>query len=187
MLVALGLAGLAYRWTMHPLNSIAAAKPKPRMRFSIADFLCLFVQVQIMLPLILLVARDRFQVEHRFHESHVASYFILTLLILVIAYATWWDPVRTLNRAEVFSTWRRAITLVVAAPVCLAGSIAFAVLSIVSVVGLFAFLIDRRGPDSSFQSFLVSGLSAALIWSVLLGLRALIRRVIARRPPGESH
>ncbi len=174
-LLALVIAGLAYRWTMGPVNRLAAEKPKPRMRFSIADILCLFVQIQLVLPLLLLIARDRFR------EEPASSYIVFSLLTVVIMYATWWDPVRTLNRAGISSLWSRVFMLVVAAPVCLAGSIFVGCTGLFSLVGVIALVGFALGGGASLPISLVdllfTTLAALVALLALAGLRRGIRAV----------
>ena len=104
------IVGLAHKWAMLPLYRLAAGKPKTRIRFGIADFLCLFVQVQVVLPLLVWLSRDACS------QAPVPAYTVLAILVAVIAYATWWDPVRTLNRAGISTVRPRICTLVIAAP-----------------------------------------------------------------------
>ena len=151
---------LALRWVLGPLDRAARNRSYP-VQFSLADFLCLFVQAQLVLagPALL------------FRTMEVkTSAAMVSVLIVALVLVVWWTGVRTLSRAGVHGTLGRAFTLTIAIPFGFAGAAAIPLLGI-------SFLYTARA----------SGLPAAgfcgLCTVPILGLEWLLgiatRRVLA--------
>ena len=114
------LLWLALHWVLGPLDRAAKNRRYP-IQFSLADFLCLFVQVQLALAGPALLFRG---MEDK-TPAVGASVAIVALVLLV-----WWTGVRTLSRAGVHGTVSRAFTLTIAIPFGFAAAFAIPILPV---------------------------------------------------------
>ena len=97
------------RWTMGPLER-AAANSKAKVHCTIADILCLFVQIQLLLA--------------TFHGGWTMSGVLpaaVVLFILMVGF--WWVSVVALERARVCNVWHRVFVLLIGTPLGVGGSI----------------------------------------------------------------
>jgi len=116
----------ALRWVLGPLDRAAKNKSYP-VQFTLADFLCLFVEAQLTLAGPSLA----------FRTSQVKSWAIVTSAVLMATVLlVWWTGVRTLSRAGVHGTASRAFTLIAAIPFGFAAAIALPLLLIAICVSL---------------------------------------------------
>jgi hypothetical protein len=118
-----------------PLDSAAKDRRYP-VQFTLADFLCLFVQIQLALAGPAVLFRG---------VGDKGPAVIMTVFIILFVLLVWWTGVRTLSRAGVHDTRGRTLTLVVAIPFGYAVSVA------IPVVGCFILgsLANSPGPGRS--------------------------------------
>ena len=149
---------LSGRWTLGPLE-YAAAGSKARMQFAIADILCLFVQIQLVLAVV-------FQLAQRMglHKPDSSTVVVLTLLTA----GFWWRGVLLLERTGVRNVWHRAFVLVVGIPVKVMGAIVLCVM-----LELLLVLWSNHGENLEM-------LWAALIALATVGLQGSVRLATTR-------
>ena len=114
ILASLAAAGFAVNWVLGPLDR-AAKDRRYLIQFTLADFLCLFVQTQLLLAIPAALFHG---VEDR------RPVIAVTVVIIALVLLVWWTGVRTLSRAGVHDTRGRALTLVIGIPVGYALSLA---------------------------------------------------------------
>lgn len=164
----------ALRWVLGPLDRAAKNQPYP-VQFTLADFLCLFVEVQLTLAgpsLAFGTMQDK--------SPAIGVTVALTATVLLV----WWTGVRTLSRAGVHGTAGRAFTLIAAIPLGFAAAIALPLLAI--AIGL-SFV----EPRSEIPAALLGLIGIALVLLVA-GLGFAIRRILAsanrrrQMPPSDT-
>ena len=124
--IALVVSALAFgAWVVRPVDRAARGRRHPP-QFSLFDFLCLFVLIQLPTGLVhgLLDAREE-----------LATICILDAFGWGACSAMWWFSVRTLSQAGVSNPRHRAVFLLVALPIAVFGAIALpaAVVAMVAV------------------------------------------------------
>ena len=145
-----------------PLDRAAKNRRYP-IQFSLADFLCLFVQVHIVLAGPTLLFRRM--------EEEVPAVAISLATVAVVLFV-WWTGVRTLSRAGVHGTVSRAITLTVAIPFGFAAAFAIPILAL----GIWVRLVYSASemPDAALMGAVEIGLVA-----LELALGFVTRRILA--------
>jgi hypothetical protein len=104
VLVAKGLS-----WVLGPLDRAARDRSCPA-QFTLADFLCLFVLIQLPLAALHWAAQG-------------PNIWALDVLVCLAFGAVWWTAVRTLSRAGVHRAWHRSLCLAVVVPAAFSGAI----------------------------------------------------------------
>jgi hypothetical protein len=100
-------------WVLGPLDQAAKNRWHP-VQFSLADFLCLFILVDLPMGGI-----------HCFvpqGDREMGGVIAADVLVALLAALVWWTGVRTLSRAGIHGTWRRGFVLAVVIPAGYAGS-----------------------------------------------------------------
>jgi hypothetical protein len=120
MLAAVYLLG---RWVLGPIDRAAKARRAP-VRFSIADFLCLFVAVQLPLTL---VARMR-------SDDTEPYFWFFAILAWVVAPVIWIACAAALSRAAITKGSQRLIFMGLVLPVAYYGLIPFVVIAAMTVI-----------------------------------------------------
>ena len=100
------------RWTLGPLARISG-NSNARAQFTIADILCVFAQVQVLLGTLL--------GEWRMHPSNPQVQPLAVLLFVAIV-SFWWVSVVLIERAGVRNFWPRVFLLMIGLPVGVLGS-----------------------------------------------------------------
>ncbi len=102
------------RWILGPIDRAARARRAP-VRLAIADFLCLFVAVQLPLGLV-----------SRLQGAETEDFFWLcSILAWVVAPVVWISCAVALSRAGITSGWQRFLFLGVVLPVVYYGLVPF--------------------------------------------------------------
>jgi hypothetical protein len=170
---AISIAVIGVMWVLGPIGRAAKNRSYP-VQFTLADFLCLFVLVQLALagPAILLRRSNE-------RNDPVTTACTLVAAIVGLMVLLWWSGVRTLSRAGIHNTFARAVTLTIAIPFGYGFSIALAVVPI-------AFFVSLAKEDGNFSIagylFLAELALVALVWA--LGL--ITRRIVAKAQPPSS-
>jgi hypothetical protein len=112
-----------FQWSLGPLYR-AARHRRDTGQFTIADFLCLFVLVQIAVGIVHWIGGSS--------EGAVAA----DVVVLAFVAMLWWSCVRTLNRAGIRPTWHRCVVLVAVMPTATIGSVYSIVLALMVVAVL---------------------------------------------------
>lgn len=164
LVAAIGLSG---RWTLRPLDQAAKSSAR-RPQFTLVDFFCLFLLVQLPTGLI-----------HGWLPDYSAIWVFDGFAWGACGMA-WWISVRTLSRAGVQNPWHRGIFLVLVLPIAYFGAIVAAVLPVVT----FALVVEGDGEGRTIA--LLAAIEAALC----VGLHAcgwFTRRIVAaaRGPEGS--
>ncbi len=118
---------LAVNWVLGPLDRAAKNRRYP-IQFTLADFLCLFVQIQLLLawPATL------------FQTTEDKSAFIgIAIGVVALTLLVWWTGVHTLSRAGIHNTLGRALTLTIGIPFGYAGSLAIPAIGLTTLAMLF--------------------------------------------------
>ena len=167
LVVLVALAVWCGSWILRPLDQ-AAKNSQRRPQFTLGDFLCLFLLVQLPTGLIHAWLRDVDSI----------AIWVLDAYGWGACGALWWVSVRTLSRAGVQNPWQRGVSLVVVLPISCFGSITAVVLPVM-LVALLA-----NGEE------LPIGLLVAIEAGLVVGLLACSRFTrwmvaVARGPAGS--
>ena len=109
-----------------PIDRVAKFRKAP-VRFSIGDFLCLFLAIQIPLAGV-----------HRFMgDDTIEAYWTFTIVTWLVAPVIWYAGARTLSKAQVTSSSHRFVFLGLIMPLVYYGLIPFTVLGIMLLSPLF--------------------------------------------------
>jgi hypothetical protein len=165
------VAVVAVRWVLGPLDRAAKNRRYP-IQFTLADFLCLFVQVQLALAGPALAFR---QMDNR--NSAIIGASVIVAIIVALVLLVWWTGVRTLSRAGVHGTLARALTLTVAIPFGYACSIAIPGLAI----GLIGVLFG--GPPREYSWAVVLLPVEMVLILIVVGLGFMTRHFLASAEP----
>src|SRR5215212_3182904 len=88
------------RRILSPIDEAAKFRQAP-VRFSIGDFLCLFLAIQIPLAAV-----------HRFmREDTIEAYWLFTIITWLVAPVIWFAGARTLSKAQVSTNSHRFVFL----------------------------------------------------------------------------
>src|SRR4051794_28565325 len=167
--IALAIAPIIWiaRQILSPIDRAAKFRQAP-VRFSIGDFLCLFLAIQIPLAAV-----------HRFvGQDTMEAYWIFTIITWLIAPVIWYAGARTLSKAQVTKSSHRFVFLGLIMPLVYYGLVPFTLLG-------FAFLSLLAGEtDLPFRLLL-------LAWLILAGLffvsgryvRWMLQKVQSIAPP----
>jgi hypothetical protein len=176
VMVLLGLAGLivlfcvvyfAIRWVLGPLDR-AAKNRRFSVQFSLADFLCLFVEVQLALGGLALLLRSQDQL--LVNGAIVACVVIVAAVVLI-----WWTGVRTLSRAGIHGTFARAVTLTIGIPFGFAASVAIPITVLMTLASF-----ERMNHLPPPQNLLLLVMTEILI---VVGLGFMTRHFLANAEP----
>jgi hypothetical protein len=151
-------------WVLGPLDRAAKNRDYP-IQFSIADFLCLFVEVQLALSGPALLFR---RIESREMSFAIAVALFTTALAILV----WWSGVRTLSRAGVHGTFARAVTLTIVMPFGFVSSIASAIIP-------FGILVSLGGAGKDLTVAGIFMLIEIPMVLVVVGLGLITRRIAA--------
>jgi hypothetical protein len=144
-----------------PLNQAAKCQ-QLAVQFGLADLLCLFVLVQ------LVVGAVHWLISH-FGWRPVAT-LVTDVILMVVTALLWLACVRLLSQAGISRVWHRCVVLAVVLPGTIAGSIAVPGFLLAS----FGFLMDRELSHAGFSLF-----GGALVAGVIFGLGRFTRAVVA--------
>jgi hypothetical protein len=163
VLLAFCSAWLAARWMLGPLDRAAKNREYP-IQFSLADFLCLFVQVQLVLagPATLLRATEE--------KMKVAG---VCVVIVALVCLVWWTGVRTLSRAGIHGTIARSAALVVVIPFGYAVSIA------IPVVAIMFAAVANPDPEPELPSAGLLLLLELALFLLAMALTFLTHKILA--------
>ena len=170
------------RWILGPIDRAARFRQAP-VRFSIGDFLCLFLAVQ--LPL---TAAYQFV-----DEEDRGLFWVFSVSSWIIAPIIWWACARALSRAGVVNGRHRFIFLGLVMPVVYYGLLPFVLLA---VIGVFALLAGGAGGRNQFDRYAYWLAPVWLMLAVVLFLCGLLTRWMMRQTnrglnveceDGESH
>src|SRR5215212_5775602 len=100
ILLAVAPATWIARLILSPIDRAAKFRRAP-VRFSIGDFLCLFLAIQIPLAAV-----------HRYlNEETMEAYWIFTIITWFVAHVIWYVGARTLSKAQVTASAPRFVFL----------------------------------------------------------------------------
>jgi hypothetical protein len=108
--------GACLKWVIGPLERAAKNRQYP-VQYSLADLLCVFVLVQLVIGLTHWAAYDS-------QRSTTIAVLILDVVFVAVAVVVWWKFVRTLSRAGIHVVWHRCVILVIILPAAVVGSMA---------------------------------------------------------------
>ena len=156
VVIALALAPLFWieRRILAPIDRAAKFR-KAAVRFSIGDFLCLFLAIQIPLAAV-----------HRFmNQDTMEAYWTFTIITWLVAPVIWYAGARTLSKAQVTTNSHRFVFLGLIMPLVYYGLVPFTVLG-------FTFLSPLVGQTDLPFRWLLS------VWSILAVLFYLSGRYV---------
>jgi hypothetical protein len=154
------------RWILAPIDRAAKSRKAP-VRFSIGDFLCLFLAIQ--LPLAAVCGLP--------DEERRGPFWTFTIIAWIVAPTIWWACARALSKAGVLNGRHRFIFLGLVMPAVYYGLIPFIVLS---ELGAIAILLDDE-----FQ-FDRTALWLTLVWLALASVYVL-GGLFTRRMLQQAH
>jgi hypothetical protein len=108
--------GACLKWVIGPLDRAAKDRQYP-VQYSLADLLCVFVLVQLVIGLSHWATCDS-------QQPTAIAILILDVVLAAVAAVVWWKFVRTLSRAGILIVWHRCVILVIILPAAVVGSIA---------------------------------------------------------------
>jgi hypothetical protein len=115
------------RWILGPIDRAARSREAP-VRFSIGDFLCLFLAVQIPLTLI-----------YQFvGEDERPVYWLFTIITWIIAPVIWFACAQSLSKAGVSASKHRLLFLGLIMPIVYYALVPFVFITVVSIGSLAA-------------------------------------------------
>jgi hypothetical protein len=158
------------RWILGPIDRAAKYREAP-VRFSIGEFLCLFLAVQIPLTLIYqLVEQD---------ERHL--FWLFTIITWVMAPIIWFACARALLKAGITRAKHRFIFLGLIMPIVYYGLVPFVFLTVAGVVALASTDVLEPRPIE----WLVSAWLALVCAFFVSGLftRWMVRQARGNEPP----
>jgi hypothetical protein len=158
------VVGYSLNWVLGPLDR-AAKNRRYRVQFSLADFLCLFVEVQLALGVLALAFRGT-------DGKMTGLAVFLSIVILAVVSLVWWTGVRTLSAGGIDGTFARALTLSIGIPIGFAGSIAIPAIAVAAFASL-----DSSNQLPRIGFFLLLALVDALI---IFALGHMTRHIVAR-------
>ncbi|MGD0896875.1 MAG: hypothetical protein ABR915_03500 [Thermoguttaceae bacterium] len=148
-------------WVIGPLDRAARNRRFP-LQFSLADFLCLFVLVQLPLAAINWMARGG--------GPDQGPEAVVLVVVAAVAGLIWWMGVQTLSRAGIHGVWQRCVVLTVAVPVAF-------------VAGPATCILTPRGLYLLFGEQDLAGcwmlLAVLLVACAVYGLGRLTRAIVA--------
>jgi hypothetical protein len=160
-------------WILKPLDRAAKFRRAP-VRFSIGDFLCLFLAIQIPLSAV-----------YRFIEPGEESLFWLFFIITwIVGPLIWYSGARTLSKAGVVRGAHRFAFLGLVMPLVYYGFLPFSFLTmtiLLNLVGVEDFSIPRMGWVWGSWIFL-----ATLYWLSGALTRVMVLRASANHPRSEE-
>jgi hypothetical protein len=162
------------RWVLGPIDRAAKARRAP-VRLSVADFLCLFVAVQLPLTL---VARMR-------SDDTEPWFWIFAILAWVVAPVIWISCAVTLSRAAITKGSQRLVFMGLVLPIAYYGLIPFVVLAAMAVGMTFEGRLSQlvRYPGTIFLWMITGG---AIFLSGLYTRRLVALPVLVPVPAGQS-
>jgi hypothetical protein len=171
---AIWSAVFAVRWVLGPLDRAAKNRNCP-VQFSLADFLCLFFVVQLLLiaPAALFRGISFWTLAVDYKVLIVTAWSLFFALAIIF----WWTGVRKLSRAGVQSTASRAFVLTIAIPFGFAFAIAIPIVALVA----FAFLSQNSellGTVRSIEAIMLMLVSESAIISVVWAMGVLTRHIV---------
>jgi hypothetical protein len=164
-------AWLAVNWVLGPLDRAAKNRFHP-IQFTLADFLCLFVQIQLLLAV---PAASFHGVDDR------RPVIGITVGIIALVLLVWWTGVRTLSRAGVHDTRGRALTLVIGIPFGYSLSLSIPVVAFMMLEPLARPEL-RMGSRDGLPTGILFLAELAIIVSVW-GLGIMTRRILRTAKP----
>ena len=123
------------RWILVPIDEAAKFRKAPAA-FSIGDFLCLFVAVQVPLAAVYRVLGD----------DDNSYYWVFTILTWLIAPVIWIACARALSKAGVINAWHRIVFLGLIVPLVYYGLFPFTIIGIAFLARLFDPSLMPVGP-----------------------------------------
>ena len=157
--VAIVAAFLFARWTLGPLER-ASAHSKAPVQIAIADILCLFVPIQVLLAI--------YQWAWKMNLGNSEVLWGVVFLLVVVV-AIWFGSVALLARAGVRNAWHRAFVLIIGIPLGVLGSLA---------VSLIPAVLICNAAEGRWGLFWLAPL-ALLVLGLLGGIRLAIGRIVA--------
>jgi hypothetical protein len=137
------------RWILGPIDRAARSREAP-VRFSIGDFLCLFLAVQIPLTVI-----------YQFvGEDERPLYWLFTIITWIMAPIIWFACARALSKAGVTANKHRVVFLGLVMPVVYYALVPFVILTIFGV----GSLMTESAADTRQTAWLVAA------WLALVGM-----------------
>ena len=158
VLAIIGPSTFIVRWILAPIDRAAKFRKAPA-RFSIGDFFCLFLAIQIPLAII-----------YRFVDSDESQfYWLFTIATWIVGPVMWVTGARTLSKAGIESSGQRFVFLGLIMPIVYYGLLPFTILGI-----RIAFILCGAENLSQFT------FSVFATWGALAGLLALSAMFTAR-------
>jgi hypothetical protein len=158
VLAIIGPSTFIVRWILAPIDRAAKFRKAPA-RFSIGDFLCLFLAIQIPLAVI-----------YRFVDSDESQfYWLFTIATWIVGPVMWVTGARTLSKAGIEASGERFVFLGLIMPIVYYGLLPFTILGIRIAMML-----------CGAQSISQSAFSVFAAWGALAVLLALSAMFTAR-------
>ncbi len=158
VLAIIGPSTFIVRWILAPIDRAAKFRKAPA-RFSIGDFFCLFLAIQIPLAVI-----------YRFVETDEDQfYWLFTIATWIVGPVMWVTGARTLSKAGIEASGQRFVFLGLIMPIVYYGLLPFTILGI-----RIALMICGAESPSQFAFWMFAA------WGALAGLLALSAAFTAR-------
>jgi len=146
------------RWALGPFE-LASVHSKARIQFTIADILCLFAQIQVMLAILQwAVTKDL--------RSLLWPVAIMSSILMVVV---WWVSVTFLSEGRVRNVWHRVAVIIIGVPLALFGSVAFSGIPVL----LLYIAIARE-----WELLSLAPIVLVMLGLLLGGIRLAIRRIV---------
>jgi hypothetical protein len=150
-LAAVGfLVCITFAWVLAPLSRAAKSR-QGIFQFSLADFLCLFVLIQLPFGAVYGMANE-------YSKREVVVGF--SLLIAAVAVVAWLAGVQLLSKANIRVPWHRGVALGVVMPITVFGNFALIGMPIAAMSAL-----DSGRSSQAFWLFVAETLVAGAVYA----------------------
>jgi hypothetical protein len=158
------IVGGSFAWVLGPLERAARTR-RGAIQFSLADFLCLFVLVQLPLGAV------HGLTSHASERSAVLGFDLLAAGIAVVG---WLAGIQLLSNAGIRAPWHRFIALAVVMPITIFGNFALVLMPAMAVVML---------GDQQYFGACCLFVAEVLLVAVFFGLGKFTRMIAASAEP----
>jgi hypothetical protein len=160
-------------WIVWPIERIARLR-KGLVRYSIADFACLFIAIQVPLGIITWSTNGATFID----DEQLLFFRRLAGILCVTGILIWWGAVRAISFCGIQRGWRRILFLGVIVPIVFYGLIPFSLLVPASFFAAFDF---ADGRSSGNARWIIA--STVLLGCALIVCGMLNRRVVMADAP----
>jgi hypothetical protein len=164
-------------WIVWPIERIARRVRRP-VRFSIADFLCLFISIQVPLGFTVWYNAEILDFALVDQEDQLAFVRIVAGIFFILGILIWWGGVRAISFCGIYDSPRRMLFLGVIVPTVYYGLLPFA-LSVIACV----MAISNGDVHDLLTNRRWAGAVTVFVGCALLVCGVLVRKIVLANVP----